>query len=282
MVSQRLMSEAARVARAAAAEAGSLMRARWRTTKKVEFKGTVDLVTQTDREAEALVVRRLRRAFPDHLIVAEEASAGDVLRAPSAERFVWYLDPLDGTTNFAHAYPQFCVSLALYHGAHALLGIVYAPIHEETFFAVRGAGAMLNGKPIQVSATTDLGRALLGTGFPYDRRERADFYLSFVADFLKRALDVRRGGSAAIDLCYVACGRFDGFWEYRLHPWDTAAATLIVREAGGMVSDFHGRAFDLYGEQTLASNGRVHGALVRVLKKRLAATVRKGPVRSTK
>jgi myo-inositol-1(or 4)-monophosphatase len=257
------------VARTAVSDAGALLRARWRGTKTVQYKSAVDLVTETDREAEALITGRLRRAFPDHLIVAEEASAGVTLQAPGGDGYIWYLDPLDGTTNFAHAYPQFCVSLALARGPDLLFGIVYDPVREETFVANRGRGATLNDETIHVSAVDALQRALLGTGFAYDRQVRTDFYLSFVRDFLRQAQDVRRAGSAALDLCYVACGRFDGFWEWNLRPWDTAAGTLIVREAGGVVSDFRGATFDLYGGQTLASNGRVHAAMVSVLTPRL-------------
>lgn len=257
------------VARAAVCEAGALLRARWRGGKTVHYKSAVDLVTETDRDAEALIVGQLRRAFPDHLIVAEEASAGSALHAPAADRYVWYLDPLDGTTNFAHSYPQFCVSLALARGPDLLFGIVYDPVREETFVANHSRGATLNDETIHVSAVDALQRALLGTGFAYDRQVRTDFYLSFVRDFLRQAQDIRRAGSAALDLCYVACGRFDGFWEWNLRPWDTAAGALIVREAGGVVSDFRGAAFDLYGGQTLASNGRVHAAMVSVLTSRL-------------
>jgi myo-inositol-1(or 4)-monophosphatase len=253
------------IARTAVGEAGVLLRSRWRTVKTVQYKGAVDLVTETDRDAETLIVAHLQRAFPDHLIVAEEASAGATLPRPAREQYVWYLDPLDGTTNFAHGYPQFCTSLALARGADLLFGIVYDPVRDETFVAHRGGGATLNTAPIRVSPVADLDRALLGTGFPYDRRERTDFYLRFVADFMTRAQDVRRCGSAALDLCYVACGRFDAFWEWKLLPWDTAAGALIVREAGGAVSDFRGGAFDLYGEQTLASNGHLHAALLSVL-----------------
>jgi myo-inositol-1(or 4)-monophosphatase len=265
----RFTNDVDRAARAAVGEAGALLRTRWRQAKTVHYKSPVDLVTETDRDVEALVVGQLRAAFPDHLIVAEEASAGSVLQRPPTDRYVWYLDPLDGTTNFAHAYPQFCVSLALARGTDVRFGIVHDPVRDETFAAHRGGGATLNGEPVHVSAVDDLDRALLSTGFPYDRRERAAFYLSFVADFLPRAQDVRRVGSAALDLCYVACGRFDAFWEWKLHPWDTAAATLIVQEAGGTVSDFRGGPFDLYGEQTLASNGLLHAAMLAVLTTRL-------------
>ena len=258
-----------RVACAAVVEAGALLRARWRAAKTVRYKGAVDLVTETDRDAEALVVRQLQRAFPDHVIVAEEGSAGSTLQRPPGDRYVWYLDPLDGTTNFAHAYPQFCVSLALARGSNLLFGIVHDPLRDETFVAHHGRGATLNGAPIHVSAVDDLNRALLATGFPYDRRVHADFYLSVMAEFMRWGQDVRRAGSAALDLCYVACGRFDGFWEFKLKPWDIAAAALIICEAGGMVSDFRGGTFDLYGEQTLASNGHLHAAMISVLAARL-------------
>jgi myo-inositol-1(or 4)-monophosphatase len=264
------MEDFERVARAAVHEAGALLRVRSREAKTVRYKGAVDLVTETDRDAEALVVGHLQRAFPDHVIVAEEASAGSVLQPPAKDRYAWYLDPLDGTTNFAHGYPQFCVSLGLGRGTDLLFGIVHDPLRDETFVAHHGRGATLNGVPLHVSAVDDLNRALLATGFPYDRRVHADFYLSFMADFMRQAQDVRRAGSAALDLCYVACGRFDGFWEWRLKPWDVAAAVLIIREAGGTVSDFHGGPFDLYGEQTLASNGRLHTGMVSVLTARLA------------
>jgi myo-inositol-1(or 4)-monophosphatase len=257
-----------RVARAAVEEASAMLRATWREAKTIEHKGAVDLVTATDRAIEAAMLAQLRSAFPDHLVIAEE-SAGE-LRRPPRDRHVWYLDPLDGTTNFAHAYPQFAVSLALAEGAELLFGIVHDPLRDETFVAERGRGATLNGVPIHCSSTSDLEHALLATGFPYDRREHLDFYLSFVADFIRRSQGIRRNGSAALDLCYVACGRLDGFWEWKLHPWDTAAGALIVRESGGTVTDFAGDRFDLFGQQTLASNGRVHAAMVDVLTSRLA------------
>jgi myo-inositol-1(or 4)-monophosphatase len=256
-------------AREVVAQAGRRLHAAWRGSKVVEYKGPIDLVTETDRELEALIVAHLRGAFPDHEIVAEEASAGQAIAAPNANRYVWYLDPLDGTTNFAHGYPQFCISLALAHGGRLLLGIVHDPTREETFVARRGGGATLNGCPIRVSPIGELGRALLGTGFPYDRREHADFYLAFLRDFMMQAQGVRRLGAAALDLCAVACGRLDGFWEWKLRPWDTAAGTLILREAGGRVTDFRDGPFDLFGEQTLASNGLIHASMARVLTARL-------------
>ncbi len=261
-----------RVARAAVEEASAVLRATWQQAKTIRYKSDVDIVTETDAQIEALVTRHLRRAFPDHVIVAEEASAGGTLARPDPGAHVWYLDPLDGTTNFAHAYPQFAVSLALAVGDDLLFGIVHDPLRGETFVAERGNGARLNDRPIAVSPTSELEHALLATGFPYDRRAHLEFYLAFAADFIRAAQGVRRNGSAALDLCYVACGRLDGFWEWKLHPWDTAAGTLIVREAGGRVSNFRGAEFDPFGDQTLASNGVLHADMVRILSARLDAT----------
>jgi myo-inositol-1(or 4)-monophosphatase len=257
-----------RVARAAVEEGSAVLSATWREPKQVRHKGPVDIVTETDHQVETLIVDRLRRAFPDHVIVAEEAH-GDASPPERAGRAVWYLDPLDGTTNFAHAYPQFAISLALAHGDQLRFGIVHDPVRDETFVAHHGSGATLNDEPIGVSGVGELGDALLATGFPYDRRSRPDFYLGFFRDFMCSAQGVRRNGSAALDLCYVACGRLDGFWEWKLHPWDVAAGTLIVREARGTVTDFRGGAFDLFGEQTLASNGLLHDAMIRLLAERL-------------
>jgi len=267
------MDELERVARAAMTEAGERLRLAWRESKVIQYKGPVDLVTETDRELEALIVGHLQRAFPQHRIVAEEGGGATGDHARPAQ-YVWYLDPLDGTTNFAHGYPSFAISLALADADDLLFGIVHDPIAGETFVARRGAGATLNGEAIRVSDVDDLERGLIGTGFPYDRRAHVDFYLGFVADFIASAQGVRRKGSAALDLCYVACGRLDGFWEWKLRPWDTAAGALMVREAGGAVTDFRGAAFDLHGEQTLASNGRLHPAMVEVIGRRLNASPR--------
>ena len=264
------MTELERVARDAVAQGGALLRTTWRERKTVRRKGAVDLVTDTDHEVEDLIVTRLRRAFPDHRIIAEEAAGNDAVAPARAGEDVWYLDPIDGTTNFAHAYPQFAISLAYAHGDECRFAVVLDPVRDETFTATRGAGAQLNGAPITVSTIATLDDALVATGFPYDRRTHLDFYLGFFADFVRRTQGVRRNGAAALDLCYVACGRLDAFWEWKLKPWDTAAGALIVREAGGMVSDFHGATFDPHGEQTLASNGLLHGEMARTLGARLA------------
>jgi myo-inositol-1(or 4)-monophosphatase len=249
-----------RVARAAAARAGALLRARYREHPEVFLKGEVDLVTAVDREAEHLILEALTTAFPTHGIVAEESPA----RA-GQDGHRWYVDPIDGTTNFAHGYPHFAVSIALARDEDLLLGLVYDPVREEVFSACRGEGARLNGGPIQVSEVPTLAQALLGTGFPYDRRQAPDFYLAFWRDAMLQSQGIRRSGSAALDLCYIASGRLDGFWEWKLHPWDTAAGRLIVEEAGGCVTDFSGGAHRLTGEETAASNGRLHGELLAFL-----------------
>jgi myo-inositol-1(or 4)-monophosphatase len=249
-----------RVAHAAAARAGALLRARHRERHEVTLKSAVDLVTDVDREAERLIVDTIAAAFPTHGIVAEESPP----RAGS-DPHRWYVDPIDGTTNFAHGYPHFAVSIALARGDELLLGVVYDPMREELFTALRGGGARLNGAPIAVSAVDDLNDALLATGFPYDRRERGAYYTAFFLEGMRRAQGVRRGGSAALDLCWLAAGRVDAFWEFKLHPWDVAAGRLVVEEAGGRVSDFAGGPHRLSAEETAASNGRLHGALVAML-----------------
>jgi len=251
-----------RVAHDAAARAGALLRARHRDRHAVTYKSEVDLVTAVDREAEALIVAAIRDAFPNHAVVAEESAP---TAAASSPGYCWYVDPIDGTTNFAHAYPHFAVSIAVECDGEALLGVVYDPMREEVFAAARGQGARLNGQPIGVSSTTTLGRALLATGFPYDRREQAPFYLAFFEAAMRRAQGVRRGGSAALDLCWVACGRLDGFWEWKLKPWDTAAGRLIVAEAGGRASTFAGARHRLDGPETAASNGAIHDELLAML-----------------
>lgn len=247
-------------AREAAEGAGALLRGSWQEAKEVHYKSAIDLVTTIDRQAEERIVRLLLGRFPDHSIVAEEKT--DIA---GAKNYRWIIDPLDGTTNFVHAYPHFSVSIALERDGEVVLGLVYDPLREEWFKAIRGEGASLNDKPIRTSGVAELGKSLLATGFPYDRRERIDFYLAFVKAFILRSQAIRRNGSAALDLCYLACGRVDGFWEFKLHAWDTAAASLIVREAGGKMSDFSGGEFSIWGEETLASNGLIHAEMLRAI-----------------
>ena len=258
-------AELSRIAHQAVEEAAAYLRGAVGRQQRVEYKGAVDLVTETDRAVEALLVERLRRAVPDHLIVAEEGSAGAGPARPQAGQYAWYLDPLDGTTNFAHGHPHFAVSLGVARDGVLLLGVLADPLRGETFAAERGRGATLNGRPIRVSATAELRHALLATGLPYDRRQHADRYLDTIKAFMLQAQGIRRAGSAALDLCYLACGRFDGYWEWKLSPWDTAAGVLIVGEAGGVVTDFSGAPFDLYGQETLASNGLLHAEMAAIL-----------------
>jgi myo-inositol-1(or 4)-monophosphatase len=262
------MQEFINAALTAAHKAGELLRANWMQAKRIETKSDLtDLVTNVDKEADAMITDFLRSTFPDHGIVSEESPA-----VQGKGSYCWYIDPIDGTANFAHTYPHFSVSIALAQGASMIVGVVYDPLRDETFCAQRGKGATLNGTPIHVSSAPSLDRSLMLTGFPYDRRQRSDFYLRFYRAFMLRAQGVRRSGCASLDLCYVAAGRADGFWEWRLYPWDTAAGALIVEEAGGKMSDFSGSAFDLFGEQTLASNGLVHQEAVTILQEVITTT----------
>lgn len=254
------MEDYFKAAWAAADAAGALIRAGWQRTKEIDYKSAIDLVTATDRQSERRIVEVLQAHFPGHSILAEEETA--FVGCQNDHR--WIVDPLDGTTNFVHGYPHFCISLALEREAEVILGLVYDPLREECFRAAKGGGASLNGVPVRTSDIDELDKALLATGFPYDRRERAEIYLPFFKAFMVRSQGIRRNGSAALDLCYLACGRVDGFWEHKLRPWDTAAGTLIVREAGGKVSDFSGDPFSIWGKETLASNGLLHDEMVRI------------------
>lgn len=228
----------------------------------VSYKSRTDLVTNIDRESEDYLCEAVRRRFPDHSIVAEEGGRKD---APGD--FLWYIDPLDATNNFAHGIPFFCVSLGVFskEARRVVAGAVYDPVHRELFRALRGEGSFLNGERITVSPTDDPGIALLATGFPYDKENPKTSNLAEFSRFSPRVQGIRRLGSAALDLCYVACGRFDGFWEPALFPWDMAAGSLIVEEAGGRVTNYGGELFDPEYPEILASNGRLHDVLVEIL-----------------
>ncbi len=273
MVPDKDIAEFTAVAEEAAAAAGSIIRDSWKQAKEIHYKSTINLVTTIDRQSEQRIVGMIQSRFPDHSILAEEETN---IEATKSE-YRWIIDPVDGTTNFAHSYPQFCVSIALEHDAKVILGLVHDPVKGETFRAVRGQGATLNGEGIQTTDETDIGKALLSTGFPYDRRQRVDFYLSFFKGFMLSCQDIRRNGSAALDLCYVACGRMDGFWEFGLSPWDIAAGALIVEEAGGTMSDFAGNPFSIWRKETLASNGRIHPAMVKIMQSCMRVDSTKGP-----
>ena len=222
----------------------------------IEYKGEADLVTVADRKSEALIRDRIHQLWPGHDILGEEEGLRD-----TGSDYRWYVDPLDGTTNFAHGFPVFCVSIALEYKGEMVAGLCFDPTRNELFAAEKGKGASLNGRPIRVSKTKTLAESLVATGFPsHKRHKNPNIY--FYHQITLRTHGVRRAGSAALDLCSVACGRFDGFWEFNLNPWDTAAGVLIVEEAGGRVTDFDDRPFELNGHETLASNGLIHQALV--------------------
>jgi len=242
---------------AIAREAGALLMQYFEQQVKIEYKGEADLVTIADRKSEALIRERIRAQWPHHDVLGEEEGLRD-----TGSEYRWYVDPLDGTTNFAHGFPVFCISMAIEHGGKMIAGLCFDPSRNEMFTAERGKGAHLNERPIHVSKATRLTESLLATGFPSHKRHKNP-NIFFYHQITLRSHGVRRPGSAALDLCCVASGRFDGFWEFNLNPWDTAAGVLIVEEAGGKVSNFQGGAFQLNSRETLASNGLIHEALVR-------------------
>lgn len=250
------------VAVEAAREAGALLLADYDRPKKISYKEEVDLVTESDKRSEAVVVARLRNHFPHHAIVAEEGGEQDIDGTAGA-RYRWHVDPLDGTTNFAHAYPCFAVSIGLLEDGEPLVGVVFNPISAELFTSVRGEGAYLNQKRIYVSPVETLSKGLVATGFPV-HKVRTSTNIRYYWEFTVRSHGVRRDGSAALDLCSVACGRFDGFWEFGLKSWDTAAGVLLVQEAGGRVTDLSGRPYRPGDREILASNGRIHAEMQQV------------------
>ncbi|GAB4341136.1 MAG: inositol monophosphatase family protein [Candidatus Abyssubacteria bacterium] len=262
------MNEFLGLAKEAATEAGTMLlhgidRIGW-----IEHKGEINLVTEMDMKSEHLIKERILSRYPHHQILAEESDA-------TTERsgYLWIIDPLDGTTNYAHGFPIFCVSIALQVEGIMQVGAVYDPTRNELFTAVRGSGAHLNGKRISVSQTSDLDNALIATGFPYDLRTSEVNNTDHWNAMLLRAQAIRRAGSAALDLCYTAAGRFDGFWELKLHPWDVAAGALMVEEAGGKVTHFGGEPFNVYSREILASNGKIHSQMADILQKGKRPTI---------
>ena len=245
---------------AIAREAGALLMPYFHQHLKIEYKGEADLVTAADRASEALIRERIKQQWPTHDVLGEEQGLSD-----QGSDFRWYVDPLDGTTNFAHGYPVFCVSIALEQrlsekAAKRIAAVIYDPTRDELFSAEPGKGAQLNGEAIHVSKTANMKECLLATGFPSQKRHKNP-NIYFYHQITLHTHGVRRAGSAALDLCNVACGRFDGFWEFNLNPWDTAAGVLIVEEAGGKVTRFDGSPFELNSRETVASNGLLHEAL---------------------
>lgn len=253
------------VARSAARSAGEIIRASYAKLEESDVgeKGVNDMVTTVDLQSQALVVKAIRSSFPDDYLVAEENLAPEVNegRDPAGSRR-WYIDPLDGTTNYIHAYPMFAVNIALEVDGEMAMGVTYAPRNDEMFHAVRGSGAYLNGRPMSVSKVTDNNRMLLGTGFPFRARHHLDIYLQSFAHFFNNARGIRRAGSAALDFAYVACGRLDGFWEMTLSPWDMASGVILVEEAGGIITDFFGEKTYLESGHIVGTNGLFHDWMV--------------------
>jgi myo-inositol-1(or 4)-monophosphatase len=253
------MNQFLEVAVEAAREAGSILLRDFANPKTISYKGEVDLVTESDKRSESAIASRLRSRFPQHAIVAEEGGGNLVADA----RYCWHIDPLDGTTNFAHGYPCFAVSIALLEEGEPIIGVVLNPFSDELFTTMRGEGAYLNQKRIHVSPVETLSKSLVATGFP-THKVRTSTNIQYYWEFTLRTHGVRRDGSAALDLCSVASGRFEAFWEFGLRSWDTAAGMLLVKEAGGNVSDLSGRPYRPGDREILASNGRVHAEMQKV------------------
>ena len=273
-----MMDKIAQIGRQAALAAGAVMRLNYEKPHEITMKGTIDPVTETDYQCQEIVIGMIRQAFPDHGFLAEETAVG---QPPSAAQEIgppgpaweadspptcrWIIDPLDGTVNFAHGFPVFCVSIACEADGVLEYGVVYDPMRDELFEGIKGKGAWRNGRPIRVSETAHMDRALIATGFPYDIRERVTASMARLGRVVASAQGVRRAGAAALDMCYIACGRFDGYFEENLKPWDTAAGLLIVKEAGGKVTTFSGGDYDIYAPNILASNGVLHEKILNFL-----------------
>ena len=243
-----------------ARKAGLLLKEKFSQTHIIDYKGDINIVTEADKMSEVLIMEAISRQFPDHGILSEESPA-----VTGAGKIRWIVDPLDGTTNYAHGYPVFCVSIALEIEDKIVLGVIYDPMRDDMFVAARGEGAFLNETRIAVSSVRHLSRSLLATGFPYDIRESKENNLDYFNAMAVKVQAIRRAGAAALDLAYLAAGRFDGFWELKLKPWDTAAASLMVEEAGGVISDITGDKWHLQSPAILASNGLIHEQMIRIL-----------------
>jgi myo-inositol-1(or 4)-monophosphatase len=245
-----------------ARDAGNLLKEKFNSKHEVHYKGEINLVTEADKMSEDLIIAAINSNFPDHGILSEESPAQN-----SQAKQRWIIDPLDGTTNYAHGYPVFCVSIALENEGVIVLGVIYDPLREDMFVAERGKGAYLNGKKLKVSPTATLSRSLLATGFPYDIRMSKDNNLNYFNLMAMEAQAIRRAGAAALDLAYLACGRFDGFWELKLMPWDMAAGCLMVEESGGVISDMSGGKWNISSPNVLVSNGLIHEQMISVFKR---------------
>jgi len=259
------MDELKRVLTEATKEAGKIILQYFNGAFKIDHKeGINNLVTEVDKLAETRIIEVIQASYPSHTIISEEV--GEMIQA---SEYQWIIDPIDGTVNFAHGIPICCVSIGLIHNGNVLMGAVYNPMMDEFFFAEKGKGATLNGQPIKVSVKRDFKTAFLVTGFPYNWPDGAEHPIKVFEKLILEGLPIRRLGSAAIDLCWVACGRFDGFWEYNLNAWDVAAGYLIVQEAGGTITDFEGEEYNVFDKQTLATNGLIHKQMLDVIQKKL-------------
>jgi myo-inositol-1(or 4)-monophosphatase len=270
-----MIDRVTKIGRQAALAAGAVMRLNYEKPHEITMKGAIDPVTETDYQCQEIIIGMIRQAFPDHGFLAEETAVGE---APSAAQDVgppglaweadapptcrWIIDPLDGTVNFAHGFPVFCVSIAFEADGVIEYGVVYDPMRDELFEGRRGEGALRNGQPIRVSDTARMDRALVATGFPYDIRERVNESMARLGRVVASAQGVRRAGAAALDMCYIACGRFDGYFEENLKPWDTAAGLVIVNEAGGKITAFDGGDYDIFAPNILLSNSILHAKLI--------------------
>ena len=243
-------------------KAGIIVKNNYNKLNKISYKqGAFNLVTNIDKEVEKYIVTQIKNTFPEHSIIAEESGLHKKISA-----YQWFIDPIDGTTNFAHNYPCFCISIALAHNEVIQLGLVKNPVTDDSYTVIKNKGAKLNDKPIKVSKITRLKDSLLATGFPYDKLSSKKNNLKNFGKLTLMTHGVRRDGSAALDLCYVASGKIDGFWELKLSPWDVAAGTLIVEEAGGKITGFHGNKYDIYKKEIVATNGLIHKELLKNLK----------------
>ncbi len=251
------------VAIRAARQGGNILREYVNNYFEIRHKRqSINLVTEADLRSEEVIIQTIREAFPDHQILSEEQGMQDIPDHPVK----WIIDPLDGTTNFAHGFPLYNVSIGVEYQGACVIGVVFDPTRDELFLGQHGCGAMLNGEPVHVSSTPKLNEALLVTGFAYDVHTAQDNNLKEFCAFTLRARGIRRTGTAAIDLCYIACGRFDGFWELHLNPWDTAAGKVIVEEAGGTITNYQNKPYSIYGQTLIATNGRIHQETVEVLR----------------
>lgn len=263
-LSKKHLAAYLRFARETAVQAGEILKKNFSATHRVIYKGRIDPVTEADVKSEKFITGRIRRTFPDHTLLAEEGTG-----AGERSEFRWVIDPLDGTVNYAHGFPIYCVSIALEYQGRSVVGAVYDPERQELYHGARGMGAFLNKSRLQVSPETVLHRALLATGFGYNVATARRNNLGYFARMVKSAQAVRRPGSAALDLCWLAAGRVDGFWELYLHPWDTAAATIFVEEAGGIVTQMNGRPYSIFHNSLLAAtNPTLHAAMRRALRGR--------------